>query len=133
MIRFLGRNKLLTLFILIALALAAYFLWLNRMPFMDNAFVVANIRPVAAEVPGPITHIYVKNNHDVRKGDPILTIYKKPYELEVEAAESALKENVAEIKVLKEDIRKKRYIIEQRNAEYRYDRYLATIVKDLAE
>ena len=132
MIRFLGRNKLLSLFILVALVLAGYFFWLNRMPFTDNAFVVANIRPVAAEVPGPITHIYVKNNHPVKKGDAILTIYKKPYELAVEAAEYALKETLAEIKLLKQDIKKNEYVIEQRNAEYQYDHYIADIVKDLA-
>ena len=132
MIRFLGRNILLTVFILIAMILIAYFLWLNRLPFTDNAFVVANIRPVAAEVPGPITDIYVKNNHLVRRGDPILTIYKEPYELAVKAARYALEENIAEISILKEDIQKKGYIIKQRDAEYHFDKYRADRSEDMA-
>ncbi len=102
------------------------------MPYTDNAFVVANIRPVAAEVAGPITHIDVANNHRVKMGDPLFTVFKKPYELAVVEATHALEENRCRMKSVKEDIGKKRFVIEQREAEYQYDRYLALIMEGLA-
>ena len=132
MIKFLGKNKLLTLFIFVFLALIGYFFWLNRMPFTDNAFVVANIRPVSAEAAGPITHIYVENNHRVKRGDPLFTVFKRPYELAALGAARALEENMCRVKAIKEKIRKKRFVIEQREAECAYDRYLARIVDELA-
>lgn len=50
-------------------------------PFTNNAFVVANTRAVAANVNGYITDIYVKNEDYVKKGQPLFTVFKKPYEL----------------------------------------------------
>lgn len=132
MIRFLSKNKLLTLFIVVFLGLVSYFFWLNRMPYTDNAFVVANIRPVAAEVAGPITHIHVANNRRVKKGDPLFTVFRRPYELAVVEATQALEENRHKIKSLEKEIRKMRFVIEQREAESQYDHFLSGILKELA-
>ena len=70
----------------VAAVLAAgtvYFFWLHRMPFTQNAFIVANVRPVSALVEGYITDIYVKNNQSVRKGAPLFTVFRQPYELKI--------------------------------------------------
>lgn len=48
-------------------------------PFTNNAFVVANIRPVAANVKGYITKLYVKNEQYVKKGTPLFQVFQKPY------------------------------------------------------
>ena len=68
-----------------------YYLYLHRHPRTDDAFIVANIRPVSALVSGHITDIYVKNNQHVKKGDKLLTVFKIPYELKVKQLENQMK------------------------------------------
>lgn len=48
-------------------------------PFTDNAFVVNNVRPVAALTSGYITGLYVKNGDVVQKGQKLFTVFKRPY------------------------------------------------------
>jgi hypothetical protein len=45
-------------------------------PFTDNAFVVTNVSPIAADVSGFITNIYVKNGQLVKKVNPSLKFIK---------------------------------------------------------
>jgi multidrug resistance efflux pump len=52
-------------------------------PFTDNAFVVNNVRPVAAQVNGFITSIHVKNGQVINKEQLLFTIFKKPYHFAV--------------------------------------------------
>jgi len=89
-IKYIFRHWGILLVLGILIAGTWYFLWLHRMPFTQNAFVVANVRPVSALVEGYITDIYVKNNQAVRKGDPLFTVFKRPYELKIEGLTNAL-------------------------------------------
>lgn len=50
-------------------------------PFTDNAMLVANVNPVAADVAGYITDIYVKNEEYVKKGQPLFRVFSEPYQL----------------------------------------------------
>lgn len=52
-------------------------------PCTDNAFVVNQVRPVAAQVRGFVTHTYVNNGDSVKKGQILFTVFKKPYQYEV--------------------------------------------------
>lgn len=49
-------------------------------PFTSNAFVVADITPVAANISGFITDIYIKNSENVKKGTPLFKIFQAPYQ-----------------------------------------------------
>lgn len=49
-------------------------------PVTDNAFVVNNVRPVAAQVHGYVTNIYIKNGDYVTKGQRLFTVFDKPYQ-----------------------------------------------------
>lgn len=84
--KYLLQNKrfLIYLATLFTLFLLYYFTYL--IPFTNNAFVVANVRPVAANVSGYITHIYVKNEEYVKKGQPLFKVFRKPYELAYQKA-----------------------------------------------
>ena len=82
------------IFMLIATGIGIWW-WLNRSPFTQNAFIVANIQTVNARVPGHITKVHVKNNQHVKKGDPLLTIYRVPYELRVERLAASLEAEIA--------------------------------------
>ena len=82
------------IFMLIAGGIAIWW-WLNRNPFTQNAFIVANIQTVTARVPGHITEVHVKNNQRVKKGDPLVTIYRVPYELRVDRLSAMLEAEIA--------------------------------------
>ncbi|WP_133128547.1 HlyD family secretion protein [Legionella nagasakiensis] len=70
--------------IFIGLMTALIYVFSFLFPFTDNSFVVNNVRPVAAQVSGFITHIDVKNGEYVHKGQRLFTVFKEPYQLVVE-------------------------------------------------
>lgn len=59
-------------------------------PVTDNAFVVNNVRPVAALVKGYVTNVYIKNGDNVKKGQKLFTVCDKPYRDTVEQYEADL-------------------------------------------
>jgi multidrug resistance efflux pump len=65
--------------VLLALVIGFYHLFSYMIPFTDNAFVVTNVTPVAADVSGFITDIHVNNGQQVKKDQPIFTVYQIPY------------------------------------------------------
>ena len=54
-------------------------------PITDNAFVVNNVRPVAALVKGYVTNVYVKNGDVVKKGKTLCILEAMKIMNEVEA------------------------------------------------
>ncbi len=119
------KNKVISLFILMLIIGFAYYFWLHRKPRTDNAFVVANIRPVSSLVSGHITDIYVTNNQKVKKGDKLFTVYKKPYELAVRSMENQLLAEQYNSNALKEQIKQGKLQIKVAKSEYENALYLA--------
>lgn len=70
-------------------------------PFTDNAFIVNNVRPVAALASGYITDLYVHNGQRVIKGQKLFTIFKKPYLYTLEQTSADLGEAKAQLAALK--------------------------------
>lgn len=70
--------------IFIGLVSAVVYVFSFLFPFTDNAFVVNNVRPVAAQVKGFITHVEVKNGQQVAKGQTLFTVFKLPYQYKVD-------------------------------------------------
>ncbi len=66
--------------VVLAMIMGIYHLFSYMIPFTDNAFVVTNVTPVAADVSGFISKIHVRNGQQVEKNDPIFTVYQKPYQ-----------------------------------------------------
>ncbi|PWY54213.1 HlyD family secretion protein [Legionella qingyii] len=77
----LRKLKPYTVVLSLALLAVLYYFFSFLIPFTNNAFVVANIRPVAAIVSGYITDLYVKNEQYVHKGQPLFTVFQEPYKL----------------------------------------------------
>ncbi|KTD69973.1 hemolysin D [Legionella santicrucis] len=69
-------------------------------PFTDNAFVVNNVRPVAALTNGYITDLYVQNGDVVKKGQKLFTVFQKPYIYAVEQLTADLASAQAQLAVL---------------------------------
>lgn len=87
-------------------------------PFTNNAFVLININPVAANVEGYITKIYVTNEQPVKKGQPLFTVFKKPYELAYVKARFDVAEAKADLTVLKKQVEKTRLLIQAQKENY---------------
>lgn len=102
------RNRFnLPVFIILFTFLLGLYHWFSyEIPFTDNAFVVTNVTPVAADVEGFITDIFVKNGQKVKKDDPIFTVYRLPYELAYQQAKADYHEGLQKIIVFKKEIYK---------------------------
>lgn len=70
-------------------------------PFTDNAFVINNIRPVAALANGYITDLYVHNGDVVKKGQKLFTVFKEPYIYALEQLTADLASAQAKLSALK--------------------------------
>jgi membrane fusion protein, multidrug efflux system len=89
----------LLLMVFIIAGLLYYFSYL--FPFTSNAFVMANITPVAANVSGFITDVYVKNGQKVKKGDPLFKIFQEPYKYTYNKSNAEYKVSLAHLEELK--------------------------------
>lgn len=86
--------------ILIGILTAIVYLFSYLFPFTDNAFVVNNVRPVAALTSGYITQLYVKNGQVVKKGQKLFTVFKKPYLYTMEQLQAELAAAQAQLAAL---------------------------------
>src|SRR5678815_2777522 len=63
--------------------------WQTR-PQTDDATVRANFIGVAPQVSGHITQLFVHDNQQVKKGDPLFVIDPRPYEIALQRARATL-------------------------------------------
>ncbi|TXI97515.1 MAG: HlyD family secretion protein [Neisseriales bacterium] len=104
-------------FALIVIAGVIYF-FSYLFPFTNNAFVVANISPVAADVSGFITDIYVKNGQIVKKGTPLFKVYDAPYEQSYNQARALYLEAEANIEVIQKQTQKNLDLLHEAQENY---------------
>ncbi len=89
-------------------------------PFTNNAFVATNVTPVAADVSGYVTKIYVKNGQQVKKNDPLIRVYQKPYQLEYQAAKAKYEAAIERIGVIQKQTQKSNELLKA--AVYNYEK-----------
>jgi membrane fusion protein (multidrug efflux system) len=65
-------------------------LWSRTHPTSDDAYVQADVLPVAAQVSGPVRTVAVRDQQHVRAGDLLFTIDPAPFRLSVRRAEAQL-------------------------------------------
>lgn len=112
--------------IVLASIIGIYHLFSYMIPFTDNAFVVTNTAPVAADVSGYITEVYVKNGQIVKKNEPLFQVYQEPYRLAYEQAMAKYEEALEHIKLIERQTNKTRSLLksaefELGKANYEYD------------
>ncbi len=103
--------------IVIGLLIAIYHIFSYMIPFTDNAFVATNITPIAADVSGYITDIYVKNGQAVKKGQPLFKVYQEPYRLAYEQAKAKYEEAQEHVKVIEHETNKSTALLHTANFE----------------
>lgn len=112
---------LLTLFILATI----FYYFSYIFPFTSNAFVVADITPVAANVAGFVTDIYVKNGEIIKKDTPLFKIFQEPYKFTYDKAYANYNEGLSHLEELKNVTEKNEALLkvarsELAKAEYDY-------------
>ncbi|WP_051308934.1 HlyD family secretion protein [Desulfogranum japonicum] len=86
----------------IVLAATVFFYWTGgRYVETDNAYIQADKVIISAEVSGTIESIHIKENAQVKKGDPLFTIDNRSYLLRLDQAQAHLKAEIADIHKLK--------------------------------
>jgi multidrug resistance efflux pump len=80
-------------------------------PMTDNAFVLQDITPVSSEDSGIITQIFVTNGQQLKKGDPILQIDPKSYQLRYNMAEAQYKQGLQGLVTLQRRMQSTGYAI----------------------
>lgn len=118
--------------IIVGVLIGTYHLFSYMIPFTDNAFVVTNVTPIAADVSGYITAIYVKNGQSVKKNDPLFKVYQEPYRLAYVQAKAKYEEAAAHVKVIESNIGKTQsmlntasFNLDKANYEYRLKKSVA--------
>ncbi len=85
-----GRRRAFFIFFVdFAVAGAAGFLyWFHERQFesTDDAQVEAHLNPISARIDGTITHVYVDDNQTVRKGDPLVDLDPRDYQVALDQA-----------------------------------------------
>jgi multidrug resistance efflux pump len=87
-------------------------------PFTNNAFVVSNVRPVAANVNGYITRLYVKNGEYVKSGQPMFMVFQKPYLYAYQKAKSDVEVAQAKLAVLSTQVEKTNHLLKSKQDQY---------------
>ena len=89
------RKFLLYLVLVVGLFAAAeggYFWWQHweRYVSTDNAYVKSTLTPVSTEIAGVVRKLMVKDNQAVRKGDLLLVLDKRRFEVALQKAKAAV-------------------------------------------
>ena len=102
------KYKIISAF-LIAVFAVCVAVWVHGMgkETTDNAIIEAHTIPISARVSGYVSALNITDNQFVKKGDTLIEIDPKDYELKVEAAKAAVKS--AEITAKNADLNAERY------------------------
>src|SRR5436190_3793046 len=78
--------------VLLALAIAAVVYWRESSRYVstNDAYVQANQVEITAQVSGPVTKVYVRDQQAVKAGDPLFDIDAANYELALQKAQAQL-------------------------------------------
>ncbi len=89
--------------------ISSYYIYKNSKTYVktDNAYVKEDFTIIASKIGGTVTAVYCKDNDYVKKGDLLLEIDPKDYEVKVEQAQMAVleaKNRIEELKTKTEEI-----------------------------
>ncbi len=85
-------KKLIAIVILVVVVLGGigYQQYSSRYRSTENAYLNADVTPIAAQVAGRVTGVYVKDNQHVKKGDVLFDIDPEPFRIALARAEANL-------------------------------------------
>ncbi|MDA8390238.1 MAG: HlyD family secretion protein [Gammaproteobacteria bacterium] len=91
------QQRALVVFFLALALYGGYVFWRHLQNYVstDDAYVGAHVVPVAAQVSGPVAHLYVRDNSPVRQGQRLFEIDLHPFQIAVAAAKALVAERKA--------------------------------------
>jgi len=107
---------------LLVLAASGYFgwQWLTVGRFIEttnNAYVQSDITPISPKVSGYVTHLMVRDNQHVERGDVLVRIDDREFQQQVAGTEAELARLQADIKALNERKRLQAFAVDRTAAE----------------
>lgn len=90
-----------------------YYLYFSTHESTDDAFVEAHVIPISPRVSGTVLKVYVNDNQDVQKGDPLVDIDPSDYEIALATAQAAYESAEAEAHQARGDVERYRQLEKQ--------------------
>lgn len=109
----------LVVIVIAVVALLLYWQHEKLYPSTKDTYVRANIVHISPQVSGPITKLYVENYQAVKKGQPLLQIDPRPFQIAVDAAEAQLALALKQEKSSEAAVKVAQTVIPQREAQYK--------------
>ncbi|MGC2166858.1 MAG: HlyD family secretion protein [Gallionella sp.] len=128
-----NRRRLLVIFaVLMVLPVTfAYMHYSSLTRTTENAYVNADVVNVASLVAGRVTSVYVRENQNLRKGDPLFDIDQEPYAIallraqaELALAKQAAREDSAEVLAVRAEVRQTESDLANAHTRYARDQEL---------
>lgn len=118
-------KHLIFLIVFVCICYAFYFYYYFK-PLTNNAFVVANIRPVAAQVSGYIDKIYIKNGQQVKAGQVLFKVNDNLYRYKYSGLKHMVQSAKLQLAVYQKELANKKLqlIVEQNKNATAKERYL---------
>ena len=92
--------------IVVAVGSGAYWLTGGRYVSIDDAYVRAAKEALATDISGTVTEVLVREGQPVNKGDVLLRLNPRPFEIAVAGAKANLGGTVSSLNALKVDYKR---------------------------
>jgi membrane fusion protein (multidrug efflux system) len=113
-------NKKVAASLLVALILigtATYFVLTMNQRSTENAYIKADVVEVAAQVPGRVIAVYVRDNQQVHTGDPLFDIDPAPFRIALARAQADLAQAMQSAREDNAEVAASRAQVEQSSAD----------------
>ncbi len=99
-------KKILGAGALAVLAVAGYFVWLEmqKTESTDDAEIDGNVVAISSSVPGYVVDVLVEDQQAVKKGDVLIKLYTKDYEVAVARQRADLNDALASLETARRDV-----------------------------
>ena len=129
--RLTGRQVVLVI-IAVLIALVVFFAFMDRWePNTRDAHLQTYVAKIAPQVGGRVVEVYVENNQQVKKGDPLFQLDSRPYQHQVQTARAELVRSEFLVRQLEADADAARERVADREAALVYSREKHGAFKEL--
>jgi membrane fusion protein (multidrug efflux system) len=99
-------KRIIGLVVFVAAALGGYFVWqeLQKTESTDDAEIDGNVVAISARVSGHVTQVLVEDGQTVKKGDVLVKLDPKDFEIAIERAKADLNNELANLRTTRDDV-----------------------------
>src|SRR5665213_4327059 len=99
-------KKIIGVIVLVILVGGGYYIWqeMQKTESTDDAEIDGNVIAISARVPGHVTEVTVEDNQMVNKGDVLVKLDPRDFEIAVERAKADLNNEIANLQTSRGDV-----------------------------